>query len=86
VLSVKVVEQATAAPVPEVEVRLGVYRGITGMSGCAEIALPKGQYELHVWKVGFEAPSRPVKIDADISVEIEALAVPDEDPDARWRM
>jgi hypothetical protein len=86
VLSVKVVEQATAAPVPEVEVRLGAYRGITGSSGCAEIALPKGQYELHVWKVGFEAPSRPVKIDADISVEIEALAVPDEDPDARWRM
>ncbi len=86
VLSVKVVEQATAVPVPEVEVRLGAYRGITAASGYAEIALPKGQYELHVWKVGFEAPPRPVKIDADISIEIEALAVSEEDPDARWRM
>jgi hypothetical protein len=86
VLSVTVIEQATAVPVPDVEVRLGAYRGITGKSGCAEIALPKGQYELRVWKVGFEAPPRPLRIDADMTVEIEALAVPEEDPDARWRM
>jgi hypothetical protein len=86
VLSVKVVEQTTAAPIPEVELRIGAYRGITGSSGLAEIALPKGQYELHVWKVGFEAPPRPVEIDADTFVEIEALVVPEEDPDARWRM
>jgi hypothetical protein len=86
VLSVKVIEQATAAPLADVELRLGAYRGTTGASGLAEIALPKGRYELHVWKVGFEAPPRPVEIGADAFVEIEALIVPEEDPDARWRM
>jgi hypothetical protein len=86
VLSVKVIEQATAAPIPDVELRLGAYRGTTGASGLAEIALPKGRYELRVWKVGFEAPPRPVELDADAFVEIEALVVPEEDPDARWRM
>jgi hypothetical protein len=86
VLSVKVIEQATAAPIPDVELRLGAYRGTTGASGLAEIALPKGRYELRVWKVGFEAPPRPVEVGADAFVEIEALAVPEEDPDARWRM
>jgi hypothetical protein len=86
VLSVKVIEQATAAPIPDVELRLGAYRGITGASGQAEIALPKGRYELRVWKVGFEAAPRPVEIGADAFVEIEALVVPEEDPDARWRM
>lgn len=85
-LSVKVVEQATAAPVPDVELRLGAYRGVTGASGLAEIALPKGRYELHAWKVGFEAPSRPVEIETDTFVEIEASTVVEEDPDARWRM
>ncbi len=86
VLSVKVIEQATAAPIPDVQLRLGTYRGTTGASGLAEIALPKGRYEVHVWKVGFEAPPRPVEIDADAFVEIEAQVVPEEDPDARWRM
>jgi hypothetical protein len=86
VLSVKVIEQATAAPIPDVELRLGAYRGTTGASGLAEIALPKGRYELRIWKVGFEAPPRPVELDADAFVEIEALVVPEEDPDARWRM
>jgi hypothetical protein len=86
VLSVKVIEQATAAPIPEVELRLGAYRGTTNASGVAEIALPKGRYELHVWKVGFVALPRLVEIAADAFVEIEALAIPEEDPDARWRM
>jgi hypothetical protein len=86
VLSVKVVEQATAMPIPDVELRLGAYRGTTGASGLAEIALPKGRYELHIWKVGFEAPPRPLEIDADAFVEVEALVIPEEDPDARWKM
>ena len=86
VLSVKVIEQTTAAPIADVELRLGAYRGTTGASGLADIALPKGRYELRIWKVGFEAPPRPVEIGADAFVEIEALVVPEEDPDARWRM
>jgi hypothetical protein len=86
VLSVKVIEQATAAPIPDVELRLGAYHGTTNASGVAEIALAKGRYELHVWKVGFVAPPRPVKIAADAFVEIEAVALLEEDPDARWRM
>jgi hypothetical protein len=86
VLSVRVIEQATAEPIPDVELRLGAYRGTTGASGLAEIALPKGRYELRLWKVGFEAPPRPVEVGADAFVEIEALVVPEEDPDARWRM
>jgi hypothetical protein len=86
VLSVKVIEQGTAAPIPDVELRLGAYRGTTGALGLAQIALPKGRYELRVWKVGFEALPRPVEVGADVFVEIEALVVPEEDPDGRWRM
>ena len=86
VLRVKVVEQASCAPVPDVELRLGAYRGTTGEAGLAQIALPKGRYELHVWKVGFEAPTRTIDIDGDALVQIEASVVPEEDPDARWRM
>jgi len=91
VLSVRVIEQATAAPVADAELRLvepelGAYRGTTGPAGLAEIALPKGRYELNVWKAGYQAPPRPVEVATDAFVQVEALLVPDEDPDARWKM
>lgn len=86
VLRVKVIEQASCAPIPDAELRLGAYRGTTGDAGLAQIALPKGRYELHVWKVGFEAPARTIEINGDALVQIEATVVPEEDPDARWRM
>jgi hypothetical protein len=85
-LTVRLVERETATPIADAELRLGPYRGTTGPAGVAEIALPKGRYELNVWKVGYEAPSRPLDIAADAVVEIEALPVAEEDPDARWKM
>jgi hypothetical protein len=85
-LTVKVVEQETAVPIADVELRLGPYRGATGPTGLAEIALPKGRYELRMWKVGYEAPPQPVEIADDAYLEIAALTVPEEDPDALWRM
>jgi hypothetical protein len=85
-LTVKVIEQATAKPLAAVELRLGAYRGTTSASGTAEIALPKGRYQLHVWKAGYDAPPRPVEIGADAFVEVTAAVVPEEDPDARWKM
>jgi len=85
-LTVKVVEQATAAPIADAQVRLGAYRGATGQSGLAEIMMPKGTYDLNVWKPGYEAPARTVAIDADLTVEIAVAAMPEENPDAAWLM
>ena len=53
-LTVKVIEKDTATPVEEALVRLGAYRAETGRAGFAEIRLPKGRYELNVWKAGYE--------------------------------
>jgi hypothetical protein len=85
-LTVKVVEQATAAPVADAQVRLGPYRGATGQSGLAEIMMPKGTYDLNIWKPGYEAPAQTVAIDADLTVEIAVAAMPEENPDAAWLM
>jgi hypothetical protein len=85
-LAVKVIEKESRAPIEDVQVRLGAYRGATGQLGLAEIMMPKGAYELHIWKAGYEAPSQTVDIDQDTSLEVEASIVPEADPDAAWTM
>ena len=85
-LTVKVIESETAAPIADAKIRLGAYRGATGPSGLAEIMLPKGAYDLTVWRPGYEAAPRSVTIDADATIEVKATALPDENPDAAWQM
>jgi hypothetical protein len=85
-LTVKVIEQKTATPIENAQVRLGAYRAATGGSGLAELMLPKGSYDLNVWKSGYEAPTTPIAIDADLTVQVVIAAVPDENPDAGWLM
>jgi hypothetical protein len=85
-LTVRVFERETAAPIADAHVRLGAYRAATGPSGLAEIMMPKGTYDLNVWKVGYEAPASSVTIDADAAVEVAVAVVPEENPDAAWQM
>jgi uncharacterized membrane protein len=85
-LTVKVIEKDTAAPIENAQVRLGVYRAATGPSGLADIKMPKGTYDLNVWKVGYEAPSQTVEVNDDVTVQIEVLVVPQENPDEAWLM
>ena len=85
-LTVKVVEKDTAAPIENAQVRLGVYRAATDPSGLAEIKMPNGIYDLNVWKVGYEAAPRTVEVNEDVTVQVEALIVPEENPDEAWLM
>ena len=48
--------------------------------------MPKGIYDLNIWKVGYEAPARTMEVNEDVTVEVEALCLPEEDPDTLWRM
>jgi hypothetical protein len=85
-LTVKVFERESATPIADAQVRLGAYRAATGPTGLAEIMMPKGTYDLNVWKVGYEAPASSVTIDADAAVEVAVAVVPEENPDAAWLM
>jgi hypothetical protein len=85
-LTIRVVERDSATPIEEAQVRLGAYRAATDRAGHAEIALPKGSYNLTVWKVGYEAPETKVEVNADLAVEVAVLPVPEENPDAAWTM
>jgi hypothetical protein len=85
-LTVRVFERETAAPIADAQVRLGAYRAATSPSGLAEIMMPKGTYDLYVWKAGYEAPASSVTIDADAAVEVAVATLPEDNPDAAWQM
>jgi hypothetical protein len=85
-LTVEVLEKDTHAPIEDAQVRLGPYGAATDPSGQAEVAMPKGTFDLTVWKVGYEAPSMTVEVQDDVTVRVEAVVVPPENPDAAWIM
>jgi hypothetical protein len=83
-LSIAVLEKDTRTPIEDAQIRLGAYGAATDASGRAEVAVPKGSYELTVWKAGYDAPPRTLEIGADVGIEIEADIVPPENPYAPW--
>ncbi len=85
-LTIEVLEKDTKAPIEDAQVRLGAYGAATDPSGRAEVALPNGSYELTVWKVGYDTPGLTVDVHDDVSVQVEAVIVPPENPDAAWMM
>jgi uncharacterized membrane protein len=85
-LTIEVLEKDSKAPIEDAQIRLGAYGAATDPSGRAQLALPKGTYDLTVWKVGYEAPGQIVDIHDDVSLQVEAVIVPPENPDAYWMM
>jgi hypothetical protein len=75
---------AGGVAVADAIVRAGPIRATTDAAGRARLHLAKGQYELAMWKSGYDAPLVPLAVEADAAVQIEAHTLPEDDPDAIW--
>jgi hypothetical protein len=84
-VTVEVVEEQTATPIDDAHVRLGAYRTFTDQMGLARLAVPDGEHELFIWKVGYNAPARMVDVKGDARVRIEAAILPTVNPDSYWQ-
>jgi hypothetical protein len=71
-------------PVDEAYIRIGPYRATTDAGGVARLSLATGDYELVVWKAGYDTTPVRLAIAADAAVQVEARALPEDDPDAVW--
>lgn len=83
-VTIEVIQQDTNTAVDASEVRLGVYRTLTDAGGIASLDLPKGTYELNVWKLGFDLVTQMVQVNEDLTIKLE-LPITDE-PDAPYWM
>ena len=70
-VTVEVLQQDTNAAVDASEVRLGVYRTLTDAGGIAYLDVPKGPYELNVWKLGFDLVTQTVEVGEDLTIKLE---------------
>lgn len=84
-VTIEVVSKETAAAISGAAIRLGPYRAVTDDAGRALIRLAKGDYDLHIWKVGFDAETGRLHIDRDAAVRVTAATVPEESADRAWR-
>ena len=85
-LMVRVTEKDTSTPIEGADIRLGLYRATTDGAGMAAVDVPKGTYDLVVWKVGYDVPIQSTEVHADRVLQVEAIVVPEEDPDAVWQV
>jgi hypothetical protein len=76
----------TDLPIEDADIRLGAFRATTDTSGRAELAVPRGAYDVTVWHPRFEVLPVNVQIDDDVTLQLRGIAVPEEDPSARWMM
>ena len=83
-VTVKVVQKDAGTPIEDAQVRLGVYFACSDQTGLAIVAIPQGTYDLDVLKTGYEAPSRVLYVNGDVTVEVEVAVIPPENPDAYW--
>jgi hypothetical protein len=85
-LTITVVEKGSAAPVADVVLRLGAYRARTDGSGIAVVPVCAGEYDLRIWKAGYEAEPARVTVAGDAAIRIAAPALPEENADRAWKM
>jgi len=69
-LTIKAVDAQSRAPIEDVQVGFGPYRGATDAEGLAHIDTAAGRYELAVWKSGFAAAPVSIEISKDTRIEI----------------
>ena len=84
ILTIRVREKGTLAPLPDAEVRLGVYRAAGDHQGLAKIELPEGSYNISVWKVGYENCSTAVDVTGTTTVDVEIP--PEPEPEQKYWM
>jgi hypothetical protein len=85
-LTITLIEKDTEKPIENAHIRLGAFRTLTDACGVAHLAMPKGTYEVKVWHAAYETAPTTVDVMDDVHLQLVGVAVPEEDPSARWMM
>jgi hypothetical protein len=76
VVEITAVVKDTEAAIPDAIVRLGRHRGCTDDSGLVRLGVPKGTYDLIVWKAGYETTPTTLEVTRDVAIRVEGKELP----------
>lgn len=78
-IAFEVIEKGSGAPLGGVELRVGAFRGTTIELGTARVDVPRGTYDVHAWKLGYDLLSTTVSVVGDATVQLELMpsAIPE---------
>ena len=76
-LTIRIHDKTTQVPLPDAEVRLGVYRASSDDRGLATIELPKGSYSLNIWKLGYQQFSTALDVTDSLTVDVDLDVEPE---------
>ena len=76
-VSIRIRYKTTQAPVPDAEVRLGVYRATSNDQGLAALEVTEGEHSLTVWKLGYEHFSTALDITGSRTIDVEIDVEPE---------
>lgn len=80
-VTVTVRERETEAPIARAEVRIGPYRGATGVDGRVALEVTAGEHAVSVRKAGFRPHADRVAVTTDVALRVDADRAPDPDLD-----
>ena len=71
----EVVDQERRTPVAGVVLRVGAFRATTNEMGRAQVDVPRGTYDVHAWKLGYDLLSQTASVAADTTLQFAIAAV-----------
>ena len=69
-VTIQILEQRTNTPLPDVDVRFGIYRASSNEQGRANVELPTGNYTVNVWKMGYQLFSTDIIVTGNQTVDV----------------
>jgi hypothetical protein len=77
-VTIEVTDKDTNTPIPNANVFLHPYSGLSDERGMSRLMVPKGEYELQVLVTGKKPFRTSVEISSDVAVKVELLVPPPE--------
>ena len=75
-VTIDVTDNDTNTPIPDADVFLHPYRGLTDEQGISRLMVPKGEYDLQVLVTGKQPFLTSVRVSSDVAVKAELLVAP----------
>jgi len=75
-VTIEVKDKESKAPLENADVALNIYRAVTSSEGVTKLRVPKGAYDVYVWKSDYTAFETKAEVTDDMTLQVELSYAP----------